>query len=138
MPTAASFLVITRRSELDSSDSRLAALFSASLFALIHGRDGLVQSGQRDLTMAVLLIAATAFLFIAVRKRASWAATAFGLLSGITLTIKPTMLPLTLVQLFLAAYTLRRFLTAYASREQESPTRIVLHRYVAPATLATT
>jgi hypothetical protein len=138
---AVSFAVITRRAELDRNASRLAALFAASLFILIHGRDGLAEGGQRDLTMAVLLIAATAFLFLAVRKSApskgvSWTAAAFGLLSGIALTIKPTTLPLTLVQLLLAALTLRRFLSAYGSREDSSPTRVVLLRYVAPAVLA--
>jgi hypothetical protein len=138
---AASFLVITRRAELDASASRLAALFAASLFIVLHGRDGLAEGGQRDLTMAVLLLAATAFLFLAVRKSApskgvSLTAAAFGLLSGIALTIKPTTLPLTFLQLLLAAYTLRQFLSAYAARESESPTRIVLLRYVAPAALA--
>ncbi len=138
---SASFVVITRRIELRSHASRLAALFAASLFIVLHGRDGLSEGGQRDLTMAVLLLAATAFLFLAVRKRAAWPAALFGLLSGIALTIKPTTLPLTLAQLFLAAITLRRFFTAYpsrdpVSREQENPTRIVLLRYIAPAALA--
>ena len=76
----------------------LAALFAACLFILIHGRDGLAEGGQRDLTMAVLLIAATAFLFVAVRRNSLWSSAAFGLLSGIAITIKPTTLPLTLVQ----------------------------------------
>ena len=81
---------------MGSNHGRLAALFSASLFLLIHGRDGLAEGGQRDLTMAVLLLAATAFLFMAVRKSSSWSAATFGLLSGIALTIKPTALPLSL------------------------------------------
>jgi len=137
---AASFFVITRRAELDRTTSALAALFAASLFIVIHGRDGLSEGGQRDLTMAVLLVAATALLFIAVRTFApargiSWPAAAFGLLSGVALTIKPTALPLSLAQLFLAAITLRRFLASY-SRDQQNPTRTVLLRYVAPATLA--
>jgi hypothetical protein len=137
---SASFFVITRRAELDRSAGVLAALFAASLFILVHGRDGLSEGGQRDLTMAVLLLAATAFLFLAVRKSASatgisWPAAAFGLLSGIALTIKPTALPLSLAQLLLAATTLHRFLAAY-SREHQSPTRSVLLRYIAPATLA--
>jgi hypothetical protein len=85
----------------------LPGLFAASLFILIHGRDGLSESGQRDLTMAVLLIAATAFLFAAVRKRSLTSFALFGLLSGAAFTIKPTVLPLTLAQLALAAYVLR-------------------------------
>ena len=86
----------------------LAALFASSLFILIHGRDGLSEGGQRDLTMAVCLLAATAFLFLAVRKRKLWPAAAFGLLSGIASTIKPTTLPLTLAQLALALYALNK------------------------------
>src|ERR1019366_4687151 len=78
------------------------------LFILIHGRDGLSEGGQRDLTMAVCLLAATAFLFLAVRKRKLWPAAAFGLLSGIASTIKPTTLPLTLAQLALALYALNK------------------------------
>jgi hypothetical protein len=86
----------------------LAGLFSASLFILIHGRDGLAEAGQRDLTMAVCLIAATAFLFLGVRGRAVWPAACFGLFSGVALTIKPTTLPLTVVQLALAIYAVGR------------------------------
>lgn len=91
-----------------AAESRwLAGLFAACLFILIHGRDGLAEGGQRDLTMAVLLVAAMAFLFVAVRRNARWASAAFGLLSGIAFTIKPTTLPLTLVQLALALYAFR-------------------------------
>jgi hypothetical protein len=92
---------------IGSTDRRLPAIFASSLFILIHGRDGLAQAGQRDLTMAVLLIAATAFLFHSVRRRALWSAAAFGLLSGVTVTIKPTALLLTLIQIALALYVLR-------------------------------
>jgi hypothetical protein len=86
----------------------LPGLFAASLFILIHGRDGLAEGGQRDLTMAVLLLAATAFLFTAARRNSLWASAIFGLLSGIAFTIKPTVLPLSLAQLALACYVLRR------------------------------
>ena len=86
----------------------LAALFASSLFLLIHGRDGLAQGGQRDLSMAVCLIAATAFLFHAVRKNVAWPAAAFGLLSGVAVTIKPTAILLTLAQLALALYVIPR------------------------------
>jgi hypothetical protein len=116
---SASFFIITRTHHSGAPSFRalservgsergwLPALFASALFILIHGRDGLSEGGQRDLTMAVCLIAATAFLFIAVRKRALWPATVFGLLSGIAVTIKPTALPLTIVQLALTVYALR-------------------------------
>ena len=116
---SASFFVITRpqtpgapsttvpSSSVGSNNGWIAGLFSSSLFILIHGRDGLAEGGQRDLTMAICLIAATAFLFLAVRKNSGAAAAAFGLLSGIAATIKPTSLPLTLAQLALAMYAVR-------------------------------
>jgi hypothetical protein len=86
----------------------LPALFSACLFALIHGRDGLAEGGQRDLTMAVCLLAATACLFLGVRRQARWGFLAFGMLSGMALTIKPIAVLLTLAQLSLATYTMRQ------------------------------
>jgi hypothetical protein len=109
---SAAFFFVTKSGApfVTASSSRvgfLPALFASSLFILIHGRDGLAEGGQRDLTMAVLLIAATALLFLAVRKRKLWPAAVFGLLSGIAFTIKPTTLPLTLIQLALALYALR-------------------------------
>jgi len=144
---AAAFFVITRRAEMDRGSARLAGLFAACLFALVHGRDGFAQGGQRDLTMAVCLVAATAFLFVAVRRCGprsatrktagiSWAAAGFGLLSGVALTIKPTAVALSLTQLALAGWTVRRFLRAYAGGDGESATKSVLLRYVAPAALA--
>jgi len=104
---AASFFVITRCRDAQP-DGWLAGLFAACLFILIHGRDGLAEGGQRDLTMAVCLIVATAFLFAAIRRDWPWAAVAFGLFSGVALTIKPTALPLTVAQLLLAVHALRR------------------------------
>ena len=88
--------------------NRLAGLFAASLFALVHARDGLAEGGQRDLTMAVALLAATALLLHAIRRQTLWSAAAFGLLSGLALTIKPTALPLSLGQLAAALWVLRR------------------------------
>lgn len=91
-----------------STDDWLAGLFAASLFLLIHGRDGLAEGGQRDLTMAVCLIVATAFLFAALRHDWAWACAAFGLFSGVALTIKPTALPLSAAQFLLALHVVRR------------------------------
>ena len=75
-----------------------AALLAASLFVLIHGRDGLAQGGQRDLTMAVCLLAATACLLAVARRGSAAAAAGFGVLSGLAVTIKPTAVLLTLLQ----------------------------------------
>ncbi len=103
--------------------SKLPGLFAASLFILIHGRDGLAQGGQRDLTMAVCLITATAFLFRAVRKHSPISAAAFGLLSGIAVTIKPTAILLTVAELALALYTLQKTVTLSATQRTQSKDR---------------
>jgi hypothetical protein len=114
---SASFCVITKipgapsfpasSNGVGSPERWLPAIFASSLFILIHGRDGLAQGGQRDLTMAICLVAATAFLFLAVRRRAPSHAAIFGLLSGIAVTIKPTASLLTLAELLLAIHALR-------------------------------
>lgn len=83
------------------------AVFAGTMFALVHGRDGLAQGGQRDLTMAVLLVAGTAAVMVAIRHRSAVAMAAFGLLAGIALTIKPTAIPLSLAQLLMALYVMR-------------------------------
>jgi hypothetical protein len=105
---AIAYCIVTRPSSLARGESWLPGLFTASLFILIHGRDGLAQGGQRDLTMAVLLIAATAALFAAMRRNFPSLFAVFGLLSGIAITIKPTTLPITLAQVALAAFVLSR------------------------------
>lgn len=44
-----------------------AGFLAASLYALVHGRDGTMLLGERDLVMAALLVIAYAFLFEALR-----------------------------------------------------------------------
>jgi hypothetical protein len=115
---AGAYSVVTRRG------GGFAAIFPACLFALIHGRDGLAQGGQRDLTMAVLLVAATAVLFLAVERRAWWGVVAFGLIAGVAFTIKPTALPLSLSQLAIAMWVMRRPRPMSQKRDMGHP---VLH-----------
>ena len=88
--------------------SRFAALFASALFYLVHQRDGLAQGGQRDLTMAVLLLSATAALLHALRSQHRWPIALFGFAAGFALTIKPPALLFTAGLLALAVYTLRR------------------------------
>ena len=85
-----------------------AGIFASCLFALIHGRDGLGQAGQRDLTMAVLMLAGASFLLLALQKQSWWAGALFGLCAGMAATIKPSALPSGLVLLLIGAFTLRR------------------------------
>jgi hypothetical protein len=93
--------------------SRFAGLFAASLFALIHGRDGLIELGQRDLTMTVCLLIGYAFLFTGLRvhqteKASIWSTALFGLFCGTAATIKPSVLFLAPTILLLTALALHR------------------------------
>ncbi len=108
-----------------------AGFFAAALFALIHGRDGVMQLGQRDLTMTAFLVIAYAFLFEALRATnpsapypdlRTWdlpgrnlppssqvlLMALFGLFCGAAATIKPTVLLLPVVLLIMAAMTLKQ------------------------------
>ena len=90
-----------------------AGFFAAALYALVHGRDGVMQMGQRDLTMTAFLVLAYAFLFEALRpissqKTRPWLMAPFGFLCGAAATIKPSVILLPAVLLLLAAITLKR------------------------------
>jgi dolichyl-phosphate-mannose-protein mannosyltransferase len=83
--------------------SRFAALFATGMLLLVHGQDGVQQTGQRDLVIAVLLVMAVAFLFEAVRRERWIYLVPFGLAVGFAATIKPTAGPLGLALLAIAA-----------------------------------
>ncbi|HZD47717.1 MAG TPA: glycosyltransferase family 39 protein [Silvibacterium sp.] len=70
--------------------SKFAGFFSAVLFTLVHGRDGIAQTGQRDLIMAVLLLVSTACLFLAARARRPPLVALAAIFAGTAVTIKPT------------------------------------------------
>jgi hypothetical protein len=69
--------------------SRFAALYAACLFALFHGRDGMMQVGQRDLAVAVGLLWAIAFAALLHRQDQLRWAFGLGLTIGSITTIKP-------------------------------------------------
>ncbi len=86
----------------------LAGLFAGVLFAMIHAADGPKGAGQRDAVMAVLMLLGLAFLLHSVRKRtAAWMALG-GFFFGMATAVKPTIAPLGLVLLPMAALRLRR------------------------------
>ncbi len=92
---------------------RFAGVFAACLLILFHGRDGMGQLGQRDMTLAVLLLLAYSFVFHALRRQAMrsgsvWAMAMFGLSAGMATMIKPTAAAYAAVLLWMAAVTLRR------------------------------
>lgn len=66
------------------------AVWAGCLFALIHGRDGLLQVGQRDLFAAVLLVVGVACQIGAMRGSRNWLAACFGVCAGAAAMIKPT------------------------------------------------
>lgn len=69
--------------------SRFVAFYVACLFALFHGRDGMAQIGQRDLAVAVGLLAAIAFATVLSRRASVSLALGFGFAIGLATTIKP-------------------------------------------------
>jgi hypothetical protein len=85
-----------------------AGLFAATLFILVHGRDGLQQAGQRDLTMAVCLLMATASLMRGMRRNRWWDFALFGAFAGVAATIKPTALLFTALLLLVVITIFRR------------------------------
>jgi hypothetical protein len=89
-------------------------LFASAIFILTHGRDGLAQGGQRDLTMAVALLVGTAFLFRALRRNEIWPAAMFGLFVGVAVTIKPTALLFATGLLGMAAFVQSKRTRSYA------------------------
>ena len=74
----------------------LPALWVAVVFALLHGRDGLTQLGQRDLIITALLALGFASLFAACRCPSAPGRLAglagFGLAVGAAATVKPLAL----------------------------------------------
>ncbi len=81
--------------------SWFAGVWAGALFALYHGRDGIGQSGQRDLWATVLLLWAVSALFQAMRSdrpaRRVWHVAGFGLLVGAACTVKPFGAPFMLL-----------------------------------------
>ncbi len=88
--------------------NRFAALLAAITFAQIHGRDGLIHLGQRDLLMAALLVCAYALLFHSARMGNILASCAAGLCLGAASTVKPDALALIPLVLALMARELWR------------------------------
>lgn len=69
---------------------RFAGIYAAMLFALFHARDGIAQAGQRDLTVATLLLVGAAFLLSHAERRSLIGPMIFGLCVGFAGTVKPT------------------------------------------------
>jgi hypothetical protein len=90
---------------------RLAGVSAGLLFLLLHGADGMNDLGERDLSIAALLLVAYACLFVLLRRSSggesastngSWAALLLGLSIGQAATIKPQVLLFAIVLFFVA------------------------------------
>ncbi len=79
-----------------------AGVAAAALFWLLHARDGMGQTGQRDLMEATLLLLVTASAFHAVRSRSQGPFALAALCAGIAVTIKPDSLLLSALILTVA------------------------------------
>jgi hypothetical protein len=88
--------------------SRFAGPFAAGMLVILHVRDGLEQTAERDLTMAALLLASYAFAFACARRGGAWMAFWAGLFAAAAATLKPTVLPFGVVLLVLLWIHLRR------------------------------
>jgi hypothetical protein len=86
----------------------LAGLFPGVLFALIHASDGPRGTGQRDEVMAVLMVLGLAALLHAVRSSVPLWTALGGFFLGMATMVKPTIAPLGILLLLLAALDLRR------------------------------
>ena len=86
----------------------LAGVYAASFFLVMHGSEGPRVATERDELMAILLIAATALLFVALRRRAPAWMLAFGFLSALAMSLKPGALLMELGLLVLLVVHLRR------------------------------
>lgn len=87
--------------------NRFAGFYAGALLALLHGRDGIPQTAQRDLIIAVLMLLAFATTFHAVRRDQPVWMLGFGFCAGLASTIKPTAAPLAFL-LVLAIVVLRK------------------------------
>jgi hypothetical protein len=85
-----------------------AGLFACALFGMIHARDGMTQSGQRDLSIAVLALFSYALVFLALRTGKRWPVFCSGLLASLATLVKPVAVPLGLGILCLSLIELRR------------------------------
>ncbi len=86
----------------------LAGVFAGGLFALRHGSEGAWFAGEREQEMTVLLAAACALLFLAVRRKQPLLVLGFGFLAAMASGVKPTLTPFMLLALVSLGMALKR------------------------------
>lgn len=93
----------------------MAGLFAGVIFALAHECEGPRNTAQRDEVMTVLILIAYAVLFEALRRHKPWMLFASGLSLGMAVSVKPTVAPLGLLLLVMAAWSLKKQGQAFVS-----------------------
>jgi hypothetical protein len=85
-----------------------AGIFAVAFFLAMHASEGPLFAVERDEVMLVLLVAAVAFFFLAVRRNLSWLMLPCGLLAGLAASLKPTSALLDVALLGMAFVLARR------------------------------
>jgi len=85
-----------------------AGIFAATFFIVMHGSEGPFFSTERDELMTVLLVAAVAFVFVALRRRLPLLLFPASLLAGLSTSLKPGALVLEVLLLVVCCITLYR------------------------------
>ena len=86
----------------------LAGLYAGGIFLILHGAEGPGYAVEREEVMTVLILVGYAFLFAAIRRQKPWLMLPFGFLLSLAGSIKPTVAPLVLLLLLVAAIVLRQ------------------------------
>ena len=86
----------------------LAGFFAGGLFIAVHAAEGPKYSAEREQVLTVLLLLGYAAMFAAVRRRQPALMVLFGLVSGLSVSIKPTFLPLPFTLAILLLFILRK------------------------------
>ena len=85
-----------------------AGVFASSLFGMIHARDGITQSGQRDLTIAALMLLSYALVFLALRSGRRLPVFCSGVLASFAILMKPVAIPVAIGILVMSLWELRK------------------------------
>ncbi len=85
-----------------------AGVFAASLFGMIHARDGITQSGQRDLTIAVAMLLSYALVFLAFRSGRRLPVFCSGILASFAILVKPVAIPIAIGILLMSIRELKK------------------------------
>lgn len=83
-------------------------VYAALFFVLMHGSEGPMMAVERDEVMTVLLVTATAFFFVALRRGRPWLLLPFGMFAAFAASLKPGAILLDGALIALAWVTLKR------------------------------